>query len=400
MSRAAILLLVLSPLLAQDRPPAPAEARAIEVVLFEGDKAQVSCEAEVPGEEVVEVILPSLAVPESVSIVDDGRPVASFGVERDVMVSETARTPKNGATAEEPVVPRKRNVLRWRSAKKEPRKVAIAWLARGLGWSARYRLAVAPDGTLRLSLSAAVVNGDLPLPGVKLRFRYGPGGSSELDAASKGTRRELAWLAARYWTSQAPDAPVAPSYEIAVEGAHDVAPNGVTVLALWPEADLPVEAFACWASSIALSPAAVWRVENSRKEPLPRGHVDAYRDGALLGGDEMPFTPPGRHAFLTVVDAGEVAVEKRLDLIETKPLDDAHRDYKWHHVFRLVARNLGKAPAAVLVLDPSYKDPLALTRTPAPEVDDGRFQAWRLSIPASQEATIGLEFHSYHAYQK
>ncbi|MEK7867256.1 MAG: hypothetical protein AAB434_11280, partial [Planctomycetota bacterium] len=188
--------------------------------------------------------------------------------------------------------------------------------------------------------------------------------------------------------------------EIAVEGAHDVAPNGVTVLALWPEADLPVEAFACWASSIALSPAAVWRVENSRKEPLPRGHVDAYRDGALLGGDEMPFTPPGRHAFLTVVDAGEVAVEKRLDLIETKPLDDAHRDYKWHHVFRLVARNLGKAPAAVLVLDPSYKDPLALTRTPAPEVDDGRFQAWRLSIPASQEATIGLEFHSYHAYQK
>ncbi len=400
MSRAAFLLVVLSPLFAQDRPPAPAEARAVEVVLFEGDMAQVSCEAEVPGEEVIEVILPSLAVPESVSIVDDGRPVSSFGVERDVMVSQTATTPKNGKSAEEPVVPRKRNVLRWRSTKKDPRKVTISWLAKGLGWSPRYRLAVLPDGKLRLSLSASVTNGDLPLPGVRLKFRYGPGGTPELDAASKGTRRELARLASRYWASDAPAAPVVPSYEIAPEGTHDVAPNGVSVLSLWPEADLPVEAFACWASSIAAPPAAIWRVENPRKEPLPRGRVDAWRDGAFLAGDEMPFTPPGGHAFLSIVDAGDVAVEKQLDTLEAKALDEAHRDYKWHHVFRLVARNLGRTTTTVLVLDPSYKDPLALTRDPQPAADDGRFQSWRLTLGAGQEATVRQEFWSYRAYSK
>lgn len=400
MSRAAILVLVLSPLLAQDRPTPATEARAVEVVLHEGDTAQVTCEADVPGDEVVQVILPPLAVPESIAIVDNGRPVASFGVERDVMVSEIARTPKNGKTSREPVVPRKRNVLRWKSASRTGRKVTITWLARGLGWGARYRLAVEPDGQLRIALSAAVTNGDLPLPGVRLKFRYAPGGPTQLEPASKGTRRELAWLASKYWAADGHEAPVAPSYEIAPAGTYDISPNGVSVVALWPEMDLPAEVAACWASSIELPPAAVWRVENPRKEPFPRGRVEAYCEGTLLGGDEMPFTPPGRHAYLSVIDAGDVSAEKVLDAIEAKPLDDAHRDYKWRHAFRIVVRNLGKTPATVMVLDPSYKNPLALVRTPEPDADDGRYQAWRLSVGAGQEATIGQQFWSYRAHTK
>lgn len=396
---AAIVALAAALAVAEERPPAPVSCRVVEVLLLEGDSAQVTCEVDLPEAETAEVILPPIAVPETVAVVDDGKPVASIGIEKDVMIALPPPSGKNPAAAEEASTPKKRNVLRWKAPRRMARKAIVTWRARGLGWRPRYCLTIGADGKARISLSAAVTNGDLALSGVKLAFHF-VAAPAEIDPASRGTRREVAWIAARYWASEERSAAVLPAYQMAVEGPQEIAPNGVSVIVVRPEIDVRVEAFACWVTSVASAPASVWRIEDPWKEPMPKGDVEVHRGGVYLGTLELPFTAPGQHAYVSIADAGEIAATKTLATIEAKPLDDAHRDYKWHHVFAFSVRNLGKTDAQVLVLDPCYKDPLALKVAPAPEKDDGRYQVWRLKLGAGNEGTISQEFYSYHRYDR
>lgn len=396
---AAIVVLAVSLAVAEEKPPAPVLCRAVEVLLLEGDSAQVTCEVDLPDAETAEVILPPIAVPETVAVIDDGKAITSIGVEKDVMMTLPPADGKSGA-AEETSTPKKRNVLRWKAPRRIARKATVTWRARGLGWRPRYRLTIGADGKAKLSLSAAVTNGDLELSGVKVAFHFAAQPPAELDPTARGTRREVAWIAARYWAAEERSAAVLPAYQMEVEGPQEIAPNGVSVIAARAETDVRVETFTCWVTSVASAPANVWRIEEPWKEPMPKGEAEVYRGGVYLGTIELPFTAPGQHAYVSIADAGEIAAAKTLATVESKPLDEAHRDYKWHHVFALSVRNLGKADAQVLVLDPCYKDPLALKLAPAPEKDDGRYQVWRLRLGAGNEATIAQEFYSYHRYDK
>ncbi len=353
-----------------------------EIVIYEGNLAYAKGSFEVYPAEVIQVALPTTAIPRTIEIVDGGKKIYQLSLG----TLENINQPKL-------------STISWKAEGEEKRRVDMSYLMTGIRWSPSYMMTILSEDEVRMRYNVAIYNSSVYLPKVKVKLISGMvGGPTE------PYRREMlvSQTAISGYEELAPTSAAAPAigptrvnayyaYEL---GEQEISRNSTSFIALLEE-ELDADKQFVWAIASGERVDVVYTIHNSTEQPFAEGLVDVYENDIYMGTDNIEWTPSDAKGHVTIGGAVDIQVTKTIDVQE---IPERGGNDEFFHKMELRIDNFSKEDIRIKVVDTKYRDSVEMKFVPSPSESKAMTYLWDLDIPAGKTRIIKYSFYSDSTY--
>jgi hypothetical protein len=351
--------------------------------------------------------LPSVTVPESISVFADEEPVLVHHFLNEPLRDEeplrcnpcytcsesSSKGSEEILTREKPRRP-ETYPLTWDLDGRAPRQVRVECLVAKMRWKPSYRMVINQEGEVAFDYHAGIENAAVELPNVDLHLILGNVRiSAEEERAGRvpytgaggmmGGAGEAAEEAEGKWLNR-------PAQAVNIFYVYDLGQKairkGSTTTIRMLDKHLPVEKVYVWDAREGEQVRVTYRVKNATERPLPKGVVRAYQWGLYLGSDELEETPPGAVGSVTIGNTADTRVQRE------RKVKAARKGYT--HEVTLRIENFGDVPLYLKVLDRRDPEAKNLHFSDPPSGKTGEVYAWKVTVPPKSKKALRYSFWS------